>query len=137
MAGSGTATPLGGAAPTILIVDDEPMVLRLMERTLRSAGYLVYTATTGLEAVAVASDLPVPASALVTDIRMEPIDGVSLARLISGRWPGTPILFVSGFGDVDQYGSLRGPLLPKPFSPAQFLQAVQRLMTNEEAPRGS
>jgi two-component system, response regulator FlrC len=85
----------------------------------------------------VASDLPVPARALVTDIRMEPIDGVSLARLISGRWPGTPILFVSGFGDVDQYGSLRGPLLPKPFSPAQFLQAVQRLMTNEEAPRGS
>lgn len=137
MAGSGTAAPQAGAVPTILIVDDEPMVLRLMERTLRSAGYLVHTATTGLEAVAVVNGLALPASAVVTDIRMEPIDGVSLARLISAQWPGTPILFVSGFGDVDQYGSLRGPLLPKPFSPAQFLQAVQQLMTHEDAPKAS
>jgi two-component system cell cycle sensor histidine kinase/response regulator CckA len=132
------AAPQADPAPVVLVVDDEPVVLRLMARALGSAGYEVHAATNGLQALEVVSTLPVPPAILVTDLRMEPIDGASLARLVAHLQPGTRILFVSGW-DADHL-VLNVPLLRKPFSPGQLVEAVQDLLRTgvspEATPRG-
>ncbi|MBA3259470.1 MAG: response regulator [Gemmatimonadales bacterium] len=122
------AVPQAVPDPVVLVVDDEPMVLRLMQRALASGGYQVHAAADGLSALALASELPNPPAAVVTDLRMEPIDGASLARLVRTLWPGTRLLFVSGYGPPDDFGDLPGPLLPKPFDSQQLLAAVRGLL---------
>jgi CheY-like chemotaxis protein len=113
----------------VLVVDDEPMLLTLMGRALREVGYEVQLATSGLQALQLVATLAQP-DLLITDLRMEPIDGPDLARLIAEEHPTLPVLFVSGYHQDLQHRSLPGPLLPKPFSPEQLLQAVEALLTH-------
>jgi len=131
------AAPQANPDPVVLVVDDEPIVLRLMQRALVSAGYQVVAAADGLSALALASELPTPPAALVTDLRMEPIDGASLARLVKALWPGTRLLFVSGYGPPADFGDLPGPLLPKPFGADQLLHAVGGLLAPPDTSRRS
>jgi two-component system, cell cycle sensor histidine kinase and response regulator CckA len=109
----------------VLVVDDESMVLRLMVRILTEAGFKVHAAADPLQALEVAVRMPEPADVLVTDLRMEPVDGADLAKLIVRQWPGVQVLYVSGF-DADRLG-IPGPLLRKPFSPEQLIEAVRNL----------
>ena len=113
--------------PMVLVVDDEPMLLRMMERALASAGYRVRGASNGLRALEIARSLPVPPALLVSDVRMEPVDGPDLARLMLRDFPGLHVLFVSGYPTDPEHGPLRGPLLPKPFSLEQLVRAVAEL----------
>jgi two-component system, cell cycle sensor histidine kinase and response regulator CckA len=119
-------SPKSAQLPAVLVVDDEPAVLRLMERSLADAGYQVFTALDALRAIQVLGDLATIPGALVTDLRMEPMDGPDLAKLVVRRWPNIQILFVSGFDS--EHLELTAPLLPKPFSPAQLVDAVGRLL---------
>ena len=111
----------------VLIVDDEPPVVRVMSRILERAGFQVATATSGLHAIAIASELPAPPDIVVSDLRMEPIDGSALARLILAIWPDTRFLFVSGFPPSEAFRDLPGPILAKPFSPAELVEHVRQL----------
>jgi CheY-like chemotaxis protein len=69
----------------VLVVDDEPMVLRLMVRILSHTGFEVHAAADALRALEVAAHMPKPADVLVTDLRMGPVDGADLAKLIVRR----------------------------------------------------
>ena len=114
-------------AVVVLVVDDEPIVLHMMERILTQAGYEVHAASNGLRALEVAMSLPVRPAVMVSDVRMEPIDGPELARLMARASPGTRVLFVSGYPFDPDHGPLLGPLLSKPFLPEQLAQAVAAL----------
>lgn len=118
-------------APVVLVVDDEPVVLRLMERTLASAGYQVYAATDGVRALVMAADAR--PDVLVTDMRMDPIDGADLAKMIVRERPIVRVLFVSGYDP--EHLELSAPLLRKPFSPNQLLEAVEAVLSH--SPRRS
>jgi CheY-like chemotaxis protein len=72
---------------------------------------------------------------VVTDLRMDPMDGVSLARIIHERWPGTPVLFVTGCAPTGLDGDLPGPVLTKPFNPEQLAEAVSSLFADSSAER--
>ena len=74
------AAPKADPAPVVLVVDDEPILLRLMERALTEAGYLVQGASNGLRALELVGSSPCPPDILVTDLRMEPLNGFDLAR---------------------------------------------------------
>jgi two-component system cell cycle sensor histidine kinase/response regulator CckA len=125
------AAPLADPAPVVLVVDDEPVVLRLMERALVAAGYQVLAASNGLRAIELADSCP--PSVLATDLRMDPLDGVSLATLLIRRWPDLPVLFVSGY-DAEHL-DLAGPLLKKPFTPGDLVNAVhQRILLSPSQP---
>jgi len=115
-------------SPVLLVVDDEPTVLRMMARTLLEAGYAVHAASNGPDALALAEQLPEPLNLLVTDLLMEPIGGAELAQLLFSRGLTSRFLFVSGYGPVAEYNEEFGPLLPKPFSPEQLVEAVSRLL---------
>jgi CheY-like chemotaxis protein len=112
------------ALANVLVVDDEPVVVLLMARAL-SSGYVVHTATNAQEALAIAGDLPTGPAVLVTDLRMAPVNGADLAKLMVCRWPNTRVLFVSAFDG--EHLELPGPLLKKPFWPAQLVEAVGEL----------
>jgi CheY-like chemotaxis protein len=120
------AAPQADPAPVVLVVDDEPMVLRLMERALIEAGYRVQGASNGLRALELAGNLPGPPDVLVTDLRMEPLNGADLARLVTAKHPNTRVLLVSGYDP--EHTDLTGPFLRKPFSPQELVHAVEQLV---------
>ena len=116
--------------PSLLVVDDDPVVQRLMARVLEAAGYRVASAETGTDALAaVASDSPALA---VLDLSIEPEGGIALARALRADHPGLELLVVSGSPPEPEDGSwLReagGRFLPKPFGPAAFLEAVREML---------
>jgi two-component system cell cycle response regulator len=75
------------AAPTVLIVDDDDLVLARLKELVTAAGYRVHTAASGFEALH--SLERVSASIVVTDLNMRGMDGLDLCRSIRARvWPG-------------------------------------------------
>ena len=113
----------------MLVVDDEPLLLHIVTRMLEEAGYRAITTGTAIGALDLLSRLERAPDLVLTDVRMDPVDGPSLARLVRHAHPGLPVLFMSGY--APDPGTLPGPLLEKPFTPAQLLQAVARLRTVE------
>jgi CheY-like chemotaxis protein len=120
------AAPQADPAPVVLVVDDEPILLRLMERAFTEAGYLVQSASNGLLALELVGSLPSPPDILVTDLRMELLNGFDLARLVTAKHPDTQVLLISGY-DAD-HTEPPWPFLRKPFSPEALVRAVEQLL---------
>jgi CheY-like chemotaxis protein len=121
------AAPQAVPAPVVLVVDDEPVVLRFMERALTEAGYRVLGASSGLRALELAGSSPSPPDVLVTDLRMVGLNGVDLAQVITARYPSTRVLLVSGYDP--EHTEPSWPFLQKPFSPGDLVHAVEQLLT--------
>ena len=117
------AAPLAG--PVVLVVDDEPMILRLMERTLAQAGYHVHTASNALRALELIEQEAAPPDVLVTDICMDGMNGVELARVVTRKHPSVQVLLVSGYDP--EHTEVTWPFLRKPFSPDALVRAVEQL----------
>ncbi len=120
-----------GALGTILLVEDEPMVASLLQRGLMQAGYRVEAAGDGHQALGVMERLHGGVTAVVSDVIMPRMGGSELAIQIRERWPGVPMLFMSGYTNDE---IIRQGLLPadeafiqKPFAPSDLLAAIQRL----------
>ena len=112
-----------------MVVDDEPMVLRMMAYALQQAGYTVHKASNGPDALALAEGLGKTLDLVVTDVHMEPIGGPELASLLYSRGLAARFLFVSRYGPAPDYNDQFGPLLPKPFSPDRLLEEVANVLT--------
>lgn len=125
-------TPPDGAAAlrgTVLVVDDEEAVRHFTMRALAEAGYAVLGATNGQEALALLEAHPAPVQLVVTDVKMPVMTGRVLGEELARRWPGVPVLYVSG-GDSGPSRGLRplAPLLAKPFLSDALVQAVGALI---------
>jgi two-component system, cell cycle sensor histidine kinase and response regulator CckA len=126
-----TPSPTTRSLTTVLLVDDEEMLRRLLTRALSGAGFMVFEAANGEEALAHARSLNGQLSIVVTDIRMPVMDGIEFARAFRPQFPKVPILFMTGKEPVDSDGMTAGvgeSLLRKPFSPDQLLEAVVRTL---------
>jgi len=120
----------GGGNETILVVEDEPAVLRVTVRALSAAGYTVQTAQSGREAIKIAAGLP-HLDLLVSDVMMPELRGPQVAAALRERWPDLPVLFVSGYAPEDTAGPSpadMGRLLPKPFTNAALLAEVRAIL---------
>src|SRR6185295_14061326 len=109
--------PPGGY--TVLVVDDEEPVRRLACRMLTWTGYQALEARHGREALSTIEQHQGPIHLVLTDIKMPGMNGRELGREIQNRWPGKPILYMSGFAtEVFQSGLLEAeaPFLAKPFT---------------------
>src|SRR5579871_2393575 len=119
---------------SILIVDDEPLLRELMSEWLGREGYRVRTAEHGVDALRVMEAEPV--DAIVTDIRMPKMDGITLLRKLKESSSYTPaVIFVSGFADIDRreaYDLGAEALIAKPFTDDELLSAVRRILTPRE-----
>jgi len=112
----------------ILLVDDEPVIRRMMKSMLRSRRHQVLDASNAQAALALSEEHPI--DLLVTDIVMEGMDGWALARALAARHPDLPILFVSGYPvdfETARRQFARCAFLPKPFLGDEFLKAIAAL----------
>jgi CheY-like chemotaxis protein len=86
--------------PTVLIVDDEPLVRMTIADMLRVGGFNVLEAATGGQALAALANGHAVA-AVMSDIRMPVMDGVDLSHRVRAIHPEMPIVLVSGEGCPD------------------------------------
>ncbi|WP_439548099.1 ATP-binding protein [Falsiroseomonas sp.] len=105
--------------PAVLLVEDEVPLLRLAERALRRAGFEVMSAGCSEEALEMLEKTEVMPLALVSDVVMPGLDGLELTARLRDRWPGLPVLLVSGYAEAALGRDLaaeRIRLLAKPYS---------------------
>ena len=116
----------------LLVVDDDPAVLRLAERTLSAHGYRVLTAADGEEALARLAAAPGGVDLVVCDLVMPRLGGREFAETARARNPGVRVLFTSGYADnrLDALAGLSGgqPVLRKPWSASELLQRVRQAL---------
>jgi two-component system cell cycle sensor histidine kinase/response regulator CckA len=127
--------PLDSPAPeapwqyTILVVDDEPAVRRAVFRALSEAGYRVFEASDGSEALVVLTRVAHRVDLVLTDVRMPGVDGAQLARELAEAWPEQRVLFMSGQPREVLEGyhlpETGVQLLQKPFTPDVLLARVR------------
>src|SRR6185295_2286869 len=96
-----TAPNPSASQATILAVDDDPSILRLLDQTLSAAGYRVLVASGGRSAIQVYETAPGPIHLLLTDVMMPDLTGPVLAERLRSSQPDLPVLFISGFHDAD------------------------------------
>ena len=113
-----SAAPARGSE-TILVVEDNPEVRKLVRRQLTELGYTVYEASNGPDALQILRS-GIEVDLMFTDVVMpEGMTGYELARLARDDHPGLKVLFTSGYtaiGAAEEAGSRNGgPLLSKPY----------------------
>ncbi|HUQ16106.1 MAG TPA: response regulator [Gemmatimonadales bacterium] len=121
--------PAGGY--TVLVVDDEEAVRKLACRMLTWTGYQALEARHGREALATIEEHNGPVHLVLTDIKMPGMNGRDLGRQVEERWPGKPILYMSGFAsEVFRSGLLEpdAPFLAKPFTQDDLAAKVRALL---------
>jgi CheY-like chemotaxis protein len=118
---------------TILVVDDEPMALKLVQTILEKRGFDVLLSTSGAEALKIYESERDRIELLISDIVMPEMDGATLASQIVAQNPELPVLFMSGLvtaHEVEQVGSIaQFAFIRKPFHPATLVQAVRKMLT--------
>ena len=118
------------ARASILIVDDDPKLLRLLSIRLERAGYRVSCAGNGKEALAVISHTQ--PSVVITDVRMEGMDGMALFDLLHDRDPTLPVIILTAHGTIPDAidATERGVFayMTKPFDSEQLVRTVERAL---------
>ena len=119
----------------VLVVDDEPQILRALETTLRGAGYEVTTAGTGEQALILAATRP--PDAVVLDLVLPGKSGVEVARELR-TWMSTPILILSAVEDeADKVGALDAgadDYVTKPFGIDELLARLRAVLRRSAPP---
>lgn len=116
--------------PRVLLVDDDPAMLRLLEVNFRLEGFVVRTASRGEEAVA--SIMDDPPDAVVLDVMMPGLDGYQVAARVreDPALASLPIVFLTARvldEERDQGAGLDDvEFMTKPFDPADLVLAVRR-----------
>jgi CheY-like chemotaxis protein len=119
---------------TVLIVEDEAAVRRLMRAALENKGYRVLIAADGVEALKRISSHSGPLDLVITDLAMPGMNGTELARKVKERLPGIQVLCISGYaeewrqsGEIDE-----SSFLQKPFSPQVLSRKVREMLDRRE-----
>jgi EAL domain-containing protein (putative c-di-GMP-specific phosphodiesterase class I) len=117
---------VGSALGRVLVVDDEPALLRAYARWLAAAGHVVETASDGIAATALVAEKQF--DVIVSDIGMQGMDGVQLLRRVRERDLDVPVILMTGAPSVAtaitaiEYGALR--YLVKPFDESVLRDTV-------------
>ncbi|HEV8637366.1 MAG TPA: response regulator transcription factor [Chloroflexota bacterium] len=124
--------------PQILVVDDDPNVLRVMKRGLVYAGYNVDEASTGESALATARERP--PDLVVLDVMLPGVDGLEVCRRLRLVNPQLPILLLTARDRVpDRVAGLDAgadDYLVKPFAFDELLARVRALLRRSRAAEG-
>lgn len=114
---------------TVLVVDDEPIVVERLTEALKREGFMVAGFTEG--AAALRALLERPYHAVVTDLKMRPPTGMDLVREVRRRFPETPLVVITGYADRETWESLRkagvAGIVAKPFRLKEVVERVKAL----------
>ena len=112
---------------TILLVEDEPAVRQLFSHALSRAGYRVYEARNGQEALKLFEQHGESVDLLLTDMRMPFMGGAELARQLRSRRRTLKLLCISGYTGGTEL-EFSGDFLAKPFSRDELLAKVREIL---------
>jgi len=128
----GAAEKIRAGTETILLVEDEEAVRRLVRRTLEKQGYRVLVAASGGEAVRLAGRHGGPIHLLITDVVMPQMSGRETAERLKTMRPGMHVLYVSGYTEttIARGGKLESGeiFLQKPFTPRALMRQIRDLL---------
>ena len=121
----------------ILVVDDEPVVLKIVSAILANAGFEVLAAASSDAALATARQHPQPIRLMLSDVVMPGLCGPDLAEALEEVHPETEWLFMAGMPDSAQVEERildRGhAFLPKPFGVQTLLAKVDEVLGRRTA----
>ena len=121
--------------PRILIVDDAPIFLLLLSKLLAGEGYEVATAKNGEEALRILQTASF--DLLLSDMNMEPVNGIELLRAARPAYPNMQVIMVTAYetlytsGEAEKNGAFA--YITKPFKNAMLFETVRRAL----APSGA
>jgi FixJ family two-component response regulator len=119
----------------IFFVDDEPAIRRAARRAMESSGMHVSVFPSGQDCLAALSQET--CDVLITDIRLDGMDGISLLREVKRCFPGLPTIIVTAYGDIPMavvaIKAGAAEFIEKPLDRQELLSAIHRAM--ETAPR--
>jgi DNA-binding NtrC family response regulator len=115
----------------ILVVDDEPIVLKCCQRILEDQGHVVHLV--GAAAGAIAAMKAEPFEVLLVDIKMPVRDGIDLIREIKETWPETAVVVMTGYATPATIRRSRSEkadkFIAKPFTPDELLEVLQPILS--------
>ena len=125
------STPIQGTRTEhVLVVDDAPDTIEVLQRNLQSQGYGVYTASGVAEAIGVLEQTPI--DLVITDLKMPKVSGVELVRHVRANYPDTEVMMITGYpsisGAVDAIKLGAEDYLSKPFTDEELYTAVERAL---------
>jgi len=114
----------------ILVVDDAPATVEVLQRNLASAGYRTFTATSVQEAIGVLDSSPV--DLVITDLKMPKVSGLDLIRHVRENFQNTEVMMITGYasieGAVEAIKTGAEEYLAKPFTDEELFAAVRRAL---------
>ena len=121
-----------GGRETILVVEDEEAVRKLVRATLERRGYRVLVASGGPEAIQIARTYDGPIDLLLTDLVMPQMSGAEVAEAVHLQRSETKVLFMSGYTDrsLQKTESLpeQAAFVQKPFTPSTLASRVRGML---------
>jgi adenylate cyclase len=111
----------------ILIVDDEPMILRSVSATLAEAGFRIMVAENGAAGLDAFLRLAEQIDLVLTDVVMPIMDGIAMADSIKSHTPDARIVLMTGYSEPVIAGMRGGsyPLIRKPFLSEDLLRIIK------------
>jgi two-component system, cell cycle sensor histidine kinase and response regulator CckA len=119
---------------TILVVDDEPEIRKLVAAMVSQFGYTVLTADSGDHALTLYKNHKGPIDLLITDVVAPGMSGPMLADKLTDRQPDLKVLYISGYDNtqvVQKYVVEKGhELLSKPFKIEELRNKIQSMLAS-------
>jgi DNA-binding NtrC family response regulator len=121
--------------PTILIVDDEKLLLESIVKSLSEAGYSTYAAASGKAALTIYENNNL--DLLLLDVKLPDIDGISILKRIREKDPELPIIIMTAYsgirGAVEAIKSGAYDYVAKPFDVEELLHVIKRCLESQLA----
>lgn len=125
----------GGTVALVLLVDDDDMVLRVMSAFLGSEGHDTIAANDGHKAMEIINTRPI--EVVISDMRMTPISGMELLRMIKAAKPALPVILLTAFASGKTAREARElgatGYLSKPFTNEEVLKTVEKALAGPVA----
>lgn len=125
------SSPLG--ARSVLVVDDDPPLRKIIRHVLERRGHTVVEARNGAEALDVVRDRREPIDLVLTDVQMPRMNGFDLVERLLRTHPDTRVLLMTGLQDrVEVRGGLKElgqAYLFKPFGPDELIARVDEVLS--------
>jgi PAS domain S-box-containing protein len=130
-----------GHGETVLVVDDEDAVCKVVQKTLERFGYRVLTARDGQKAVAAYVGNQATISVVLTDLMMPIMDGLATIRALRQINPRVKVIAASGLGSHPSHDALRElgvkHFVSKPYATETILRMLQEILAEKPDPPGA
>ncbi|MBD3268099.1 response regulator [bacterium] len=124
------------AQKKLLVVDDESVVCQSCSRIFADQGFTIDTSTSPLEGLQLATDNDY--AAILLDIKMPEMDGIEFLGELRKKNHEIPVMMITGYSSIPSAAAAMRlgakDYIPKPFTPDEIIEAVERILQEDEEP---